>query len=245
MSYASTVLADSPTGYWKFNESSGTTITDYGSAGLNLTTSGSPTLGVTGPITGDTACSFVSASLQYASVADNSNVLQNGDVFTLECWYKRSATQSTFQSIMGKGTSGGARFLVDNGNHVNLTVTGGTTVYAQTGTFTDTTNWHHLVLTKNGSTVKFYLDTVDTAGTINNTTVATDTDPFLVGRKTTGLTDYLNGSIAHVAVYVGTALSSARVTAHYNAATTAAAVSDTGGGAIAAAVYFQLLKPGR
>jgi hypothetical protein len=57
-SYMATVLADSPTAYYRLGESSGTTMTDASGNSNNGTYSGSPTLGTTGAVAGDTAVSF-------------------------------------------------------------------------------------------------------------------------------------------------------------------------------------------
>jgi hypothetical protein len=89
-----------------------------------------------------------------------------------------------------------------------------------TTTITDTTTWHHLVVTKTGATVKQYIDAVDVTGTVTNATWQNGTTPDVRIGGDNGATLY-TGYLAEVAVYP-TALSQARISAHYAAAIAAA-----------------------
>jgi hypothetical protein len=100
-------------------------------------------------------------------------------------------------------------------NKVYLRKSGTGDIVASTATIADTTNWHYVVATKNGATVKLYVDGVDVTGTVTNQTIASNTQPLRIGKDGPN-SAWFYGSIDDAAVY-GTALSAARVQAHYEA----------------------------
>src|SRR5437867_3175240 len=65
--YVDTVTADHPTGYWRLGDSTGTTAVDNSASQVNGTYVGSPALGQTGAVQGDTAVTFNGTS-QYMRV---------------------------------------------------------------------------------------------------------------------------------------------------------------------------------
>lgn len=65
--YDAAVLADSPFGYWKCQETSGTTLVDTAGHSGNLSIVGSPTLGVAGILRGEYAISWPANTGVYAT----------------------------------------------------------------------------------------------------------------------------------------------------------------------------------
>jgi len=118
------------------------------------------------------------------------------------------------QTIMQKGT-GAYQFGFYN-NKIGLykyTGSGVGTIIAQsTGTQTDTTAFHHYVATKNGATVKIYVDGVDVTGTVSNQTL-TNTASVLRFSGTSA-TERLNGYADEIAVY-NQVLSATTIGYHY------------------------------
>lgn len=217
MAYADEVLADSPNAYWKMNEASGL-IADTTANGNSATTQdGTPTYQAVGPITSGSpnyAITFASASSQDFTV-DDSATLDVGDVFTLEGWGKR-ASSGVNHFFFARDTNGYAMTFESDKlttSKVNVSI-----IVQSTITITDTL-WHHCVVTKNGATVKLYIDGVDVTGTVTNATIVDNANPLLIASS--GAANFFNGGLAHLAIYP-TALSAARVLAHYNAATSAA-----------------------
>lgn len=215
VAYEATVLADSPVAYWRLGESSGTAAADE--TGTNAGTyQNTPTLGEAGAITGDadTSVRFTAASSEYVSVNDHAS-LDVGDVFTLEAWVKR-ASNGTAHQILSKGVNGYELLLTStnivwfNQQEVAVLATSSVTVTADG-------NWHHIVATKNGATRKVYVDGVDVTTGGGNSTVTNTATELNIGRKTNGIQPF-DGWIDEVAVYP-TALSAARVSAHYDAGT--------------------------
>lgn len=212
--YMPMVLADNPCLYLRLGESAGATAAGDESANDNDGTYvGSPTLGVAGRITGNTAVTLDGTS-QYVTVPDAAT-LDVGDVFTVEAWIKRGSLGTT-QTVLTK--VGHFRFwFIAAGtfpaDSFRLTTANGGPIVTSTVTVSDTTTWHHVVATKDGPTVKLYLDGVDVTGTVTDSTLTNSTGAFQVGASVSG-TSFWDGSIDEVAMYP-TALSAARVLAHY------------------------------
>jgi hypothetical protein len=92
--------------------------------------------------------------------------------------------------------------------------TGAVTTASSTIAVTDQT-WHHVVATKNGSEVRIYIDGVDRTAPGTAVTLSSNATALNIGRASTG-SAYTSGDIDEVAIYP-TALSAARVQAHYQA----------------------------
>lgn len=220
--YAATVLADGPTSYWRLGETTGTTAAD--SAGSSPgTIAGGVTLGLPGAIVGDpdTAMGFDSASRQYIKVSDTAALDFTGD-FSVEAWAKPAVLNGVGGAIVHKGGPSGYsvwqyRLSTTSGNQWRGTVFVGTTAIQVTAPGTpSTTSWTHLVMTKAGNTLTLYVNGAAVASTTFSGTVNTSNGNLAIGRTGSSNTDYFNGQIDEVAVYP-TALSAARVLAHYQA----------------------------
>lgn len=213
LTYAQQVLADSPVAYWKFNEGSGSSITDYSGNGLTATTHNSPDMTVAGMLTGETACLFATASSQYADCPHNS-ALNQGDVFTIEAWVKR--TNNSFASHIYSKVTNTPGFFINASNTLQIGVYAVANIGDGSILINDT-NWHHLVWTKNGATNLLYVDAVEGHGSLSNATASNNSLTANIGQNGDG-SNKMNGAMAHVALYT-TALSGARISAHYAART--------------------------
>jgi len=217
VTYAAEVLADTPVGYWRLNDASGTVAVDASGSGHDGTYVGAPALGVTSPITSDAAAKAVTfnGTSQYVSIPDHADFRIVGDV-AIECWTKTaSAAAGTlmgfmentgsyhgYASILGFGAAGKVD-LYNQGFH-------NTTPVINDG------EWHHLVASLSGTTLTFWLDDVLTDTFTGVTpTVSSSVTRYLAVLDP--LIDYLSGSMAECAVYAHS-LSGARVAAHYSAA---------------------------
>ena len=87
--YSNQVLADEPLAYWRLGEPSGTSAADASGNGNTGTYGGSPTLGATGALAGDTdtATSFDGVN-DNVSVPNNAALNLNGS-FSIEFWAKQ------------------------------------------------------------------------------------------------------------------------------------------------------------
>jgi hypothetical protein len=218
MTYASTVLADSPRWYLRLGESSGTVAEDATANNLDGTYIGSPALGQTGLVAGDTSVLFDSVN-DYVRVLD----AVHPTAYTAEAIVKPSttATQGIFwRTDSGEGGScshyigilGGVFVLVFYDGAFK-TVTGTTSVVAGTV-------YHVAATAINGGTGKLYVNGISEGTPAAVTTLWTGGDRYVIGKNSSagaaGSPDWFEGIIDEVALYTSV-LSSVQIAAHVTA----------------------------
>jgi hypothetical protein len=224
MSYASVVLADTPLGFWKFNEPSGTSAADSSGNGYNGTYTGGFTLGHASiiPTTTDTAVSL-NGTTGYIAV---SGFPQIASPFSFEAVFN-AASLSGSRTVIGRDTdawtSGNGAFyfkMSSDDSKMKFSVqTGvGSEVSVISPTTFSTGTGYHMVGVYNGSNLHIYINGIDKGST--NTSVAV---PHQVGDLVIGasyyndtLFDYCQTTLQGVAIY-NYALTAAQVLTHYNA----------------------------
>ncbi|HEX4345351.1 MAG TPA: hypothetical protein VHZ31_07305 [Solirubrobacteraceae bacterium] len=157
-SYANTVLADTPAGYWRFGEPSGTTALDSSGHANNGSYINGPMLGVPGALAGDPDTAVSLDGVNDVVRVPDSNTLDVGNTFSAEGWIKRGSTAKT-TSMMLKGFQI-VVMSAANGNQVWLRKPNVSTI-ARTNAGVGAGAYHQIVVTKNGSgpgTVKIYID---------------------------------------------------------------------------------------
>ncbi len=108
-SFSSAVLSQTPVGYWRLGESSGTTAANLGSLGTAGTYAG-PTLGVASAVVGDTAVNF-------DGVNDHVNLGTfdvDGSGLTMAAWFNADDFDTSDQRIISKALSTGANAEQDH-----------------------------------------------------------------------------------------------------------------------------------
>lgn len=215
MSYASEVAADTPAAFYRMQEASGNIQDSSGNAQHATSTggAGSVTYSQAGAIASDGASKSILFNDFHFEVPDSAT-LDLGDSLTIECWLKFSSAPTAQKYILTKQTNGyeirhsatGAQSF--HKSDVSDIVTAAT-VTPNDGAF------HHLVLTKNGATVKQYLDAVDVTGVVTNDTIVDNASVLRIGGFVDG--SRMVGYLSEVALYT-TELTAARVAAHYSAA---------------------------
>ncbi|MDQ3540477.1 MAG: hypothetical protein M3440_07290, partial [Chloroflexota bacterium] len=91
--YTTEVLSDSPVGYWKLGESSGTVVPDASGNGRAGTNSGA-TVGATSLVatdTGDTAYSFDGVNDRVTGSSVSGIDLATQDAMSVEYWFRASS----------------------------------------------------------------------------------------------------------------------------------------------------------
>ena len=217
--YREDVLSDSPSGYWRLGEASETVAADEAGSNAGSYQNG-VTLGLTGALLADanTAASFDGVN-DIVSVPHSSSLNATTGV-TIEAWVKRSKT-GAWQNILGKPGNGGnaaqnyALWLNTTNQPVAIFGNGSTSVNVYAPAID--TNWHHIVATYDEATARVYVDGVLKVSTNSTVQLTANSQPLLIGRTTDNVRIF-GGTLDEVAVYP-TALSAARIQAHYTAAT--------------------------
>lgn len=214
--YELTCLIDGPIADWRFTESAGIIAREnFGVVpGIYI---GGPRLNVLGPIRGETLNKAVilNGSTQFITIP-NSSWLDIGDIFTLEAWIKLDVVGGGIVHTIFSKDSNGYMFQINSSGQLYLEKEFAVVMCTSTVSINDIINWHHCVCTKNGNTVKLYLDGIDVTGTVTTAAISNTTSPLDIGRRRSNNSAYLNGSIARPKLY-NSALAAARVLAHYNA----------------------------
>jgi hypothetical protein len=222
-SYRDEVLADSPAGYWRLAETSGTAAYDETTAGNRGAYLGGATLGVGGALATDTnpAVRLDGGNdlVGMGDPASGSLEVGTGD-FTAEAWLKTTTAQES--SVVSKREA--AKFwqvtITDDPNHVGqvrANVNDGTvTRQAYSTRRVDDGAWHHVVVRFDRDTgISFYIDGTAaglTAGAMTGD--LSNAGPFQIG-KASGYAHF-KGDIDEVAVY-RQLLPKERIEAHFYA----------------------------
>jgi len=212
--YEQTVLSDSPYGYWRFNETTGTTAVNLGSAGAALNgdyhhwaADGAPTLGATGIPgggVGNTSARFVPNSQVYISDPVQPTA------YTLEAWVRPDVASNTTRNILVR-TSGDPNSTYSH--QLRLDGAGKPMHYAYSSTgaksLTGATTaaggeWTHIVgVAQNGNPADFkvYVNGVQEATWTGNIgTLWNGGSQWRVG-STAGGGTWFQGEIDEVAIY--------------------------------------------
>lgn len=227
MAYKDVVLADAPIGYWAMD--SAAALNEVG--GTNNTLVGTPTLVSSGKGIG-TAWS-VSQNVAI-NLTGNYQDFTSDNTFSVEAWFKRANTSSpSYPTIWRRDGNGRTALLRMRDSNASIGPSPGCLeVYLSNGTTSvnvytparyDDDQWHHVVLvvSATGTTgSKLYVDNVLT-NTFNNPGTLSYLSAAGSSAVAAGGPDPANGEgwaggLSDVALY-GTALSAARITAHYTA----------------------------
>lgn len=216
--YAAEVLADNPAVYWRLGEASGTQAADASGNARHGTYVGSPTLGVTGLLTGDpdTCITLPGATTErveitYAAWMDASAVTTEAVVQT---------TASAIGNIVDRDDPSPRvfQFRMTGAGKVEFIVIGGSSPSAVGSTSINDGNPHHVAATYDGATIKVYVDGTLDGSTSTSQALSTGANLFAgVNHSTALFAQPWNGEIDEVAYYTS-ALSAARIAAHAAAA---------------------------
>ena len=219
--YYSAVAADSPWGFWKTDETSGTSLVDSSGNSRPLATFNSPTLAQTGPDGSYAdAISWTTAASQYAQ---STGFTTNAGAFTHEAWVYYSANPATRTSILGRALAYGDSGAADGALYINTDGTVGFYCYNGAGQTITTAGalsqntWHHIVGSVGAAGTKIRIDKSTVASNAGVTTGYTGANQLIFLR---GAQLNYNGlgamKIARPAYYTSQ-LSDARTDAHYDA----------------------------
>jgi alpha-L-fucosidase len=203
-------------GYWKFNETSGTTASDSSGNNNTGTVSGA-TWTTSGHNTG--ALSFDGVN-DYVAVNSSSSL--NLTKFTVAMWVNLTSlpAANSYYALAVKGAdlSENYELLVGYPSagsiHFPIKWTDGTRSGDSSSTQLTAGAWKHVVVTYDGTNAKVYINAVlDTTKTYGKTP-QTNTGQLIIGNETS-MTRYFKGKMDEVRIY-NRALSQTEVTSLYN-----------------------------
>lgn len=227
MSYSSEVLADNPLLHLRFQETAGTTCANSGSLGGNATAAGTHTRNVSTGMAGLDIGIELDGTSGKVTYPDTASLDITGDV-TYECWFYADSLQD--RMLMTKGTTSSSA-----GYYMNVRAEGIIRVGKTGVIILDTSTsgyaagaWIHAAFTRSGNNYTIYKNGSSFATGTNSTTIAATSEVFGIGNFPIdgGAFTFFDGKIDEVAVY-NTALSGARIAAHYAARNDSGAAGGT------------------
>jgi hypothetical protein len=204
LTYRELVLAHaSLVSCWEFTEASGPTAAD--SKGVSP---GTYTGGITfrePGIPGGGNSIRLDGTSGWVQVVRNGTSLDVGDVFTFEVWAKQRTLLPSPQGLICRGQAAGYMRIQSSAGALQLDSTNVADIVASTTTPFAAIGvpWHHCVITKNGATVKQYVDGVDVTGTVTNSTCTSPVEDLAIGkqRAASAFAEGFIGWLAYPAVY--------------------------------------------
>jgi hypothetical protein len=226
MSYASEVLADAPSMFYRLGGTGGAELADASGNGRTLTAAGTLTAGAAGLLVGDsdTAVSFGGGRLTRAT----DGAWNATPSFSVSAWFKPSVlTSSRYVVDRYTGSFSTSKWGIElNARQLRFqTLAGGLTNYDLTPINTLNTGQTYYVaatyaqLDETTGTLRCYLDGAKVLEQVVSIHAGTgNTAPFAIG-ATSGGANAFNGTIDEVAYWNGVVLPDARIAAHYAAGT--------------------------
>ncbi len=242
--YVAAVMADSPIAFYRLNETYGTVAADSSGNGHNATYGAGVTHGGPALVAGDTSAVFPGGTASAATVVTSPKdaalaVGSDGRPFSAELWVNVpasvSGTQTIWQQSWGSSALPNPAYIALNGGSspfftVQINASG-TTLTAYAPATLGTPN--HVVLTWDTHTLTAYVNGNPSSGGTASAPLVNYSSPyvgFAIGGPLDAHTGY-QGSVSEFALYQ-TALTAARVNAHYSAGggSPGTIVWQTGGG---------------
>jgi prepilin-type N-terminal cleavage/methylation domain-containing protein len=161
---AGTDVSSSLVGYWKFDETSGTTAADSSGAGNNGTQSTGPTPSTDVPTTRFTnarSLSFDGVS-NHVSLADDPLDFGTSN-YSVSVWIKTSVLTDMAVVSKDPGGGGGYGIWLSSAGKAYFVSRASVSKYKDTGVSTTVVadgNWHHIVGARNGGTLTLWIDGV-------------------------------------------------------------------------------------
>ncbi|MBV9699253.1 MAG: PQQ-binding-like beta-propeller repeat protein [Candidatus Eremiobacteraeota bacterium] len=224
--YSETVLHDSPTAYYRLDDSGNTAADDSGN-GLNGTVGGSVKEGAPGLLltSSDTAMSFPGqASAAGTILVPSNSLLQPTSAVSLEAWLRFPSVPVNYTVPVAYGSDASYApydFYFSSGKlSAQFDLNTGVLVVTSPSSLQPNITYY-AVSTFDGATARLYLNGVQVASVAKSGTIVNYQPKYgLAIGDDAGLSDpAFLGTADEVAVYAGSALSAAQVQSHYNAGT--------------------------
>lgn len=208
--YYNAVIADSPAGYWRLAESSGTTAVNEIGGGAAGTYTGTVSLGGSSLLTGISSLQLGGAG--YVSLSSGYSYLNN---FTIEALVRRAGSNPGKDCVMMRRFNAYA-FYADDGS-IRITKDQSAAVGSASVVLND--DWpHHVAVTVTSGNVWTLYHNGASIGSGTTTAFGAGTTPYFIGSDFSGApVQQFIGGLGEVAIY-SSALSAAQILAHAQAA---------------------------
>jgi len=221
--YNDTILADSPSIYVPMD---GSTSTNLGSRSISVTASAGTSFvagkqGQAVLMSGPSVPSYINYNV-------GTHDYFNDGTWAVELWFKKTTAGDTgYMELLNTydGTAANSFTIYGSDGTGKLAAWykfNGGTQYKITGPTINDTNWHHIVVSSDGTNVRLYLDSVEvgTAGVASNGAFPSGTNIWMGAYGTSAGNENWNGQIDEWAIYPSS-LSTTRISAHYLAGNSA------------------------
>jgi hypothetical protein len=172
-----------------------TSATDYSPIARAITFYGNAQLTTTDPKFG-TASLLLDGNGDYIDTPSSADFEFSGD-FTIEAWVYLTTTSGSYKTIFGSGTYG--LYHISN-TLVWYSTAGGLTTF---GTITNDA-WHYVAISRSGTSLKCFVDGVQSGSTLTSSTSFTCTTTWKIGYDNIGAA-YLTSKVDEVRVTKGVA----------------------------------------
>jgi hypothetical protein len=208
--YRYLVLNDGPVGWWPLSDVVSSVSAVDSSGNLHNGTPTGVTFGAAGHRPDGATVATFNGTTSRIAIADAA-IFHLGDVGSIECWVKRSAVSLGALVVLFDGNTNAVALQIDTDNKIRVAKSGGLQIVKSTVAIADTTTWHHIAYTKNGSASTLYLDGVNVTGAVTDQTLS-NSNGLTIG-ATPAPASFYPGALSDVAYY-SYALSAAAVLAH-------------------------------
>lgn len=179
-----------------------TSFVDSGPLGLTITRAGNAKLSTSDKPFGGSSLLLDGAG-DYCSFPAGSQFAFGTGNFTIELWIKTSQTDHTYVLSPAGSNNWILRYNFTSSGSIEW-LEGATNKIVATGTGLNNGNWHHLAVSRNGSTVRMFLDGVQIGSYTTSFTFGSSSGTLYLGRWPGGVSgEEINGNVKDVRITKG------------------------------------------
>lgn len=227
--YQSAVLASAPAAYWRFDESSGTTVRDSSPNGVTGKYVTGYSLGASGAVAGDAAVSFNGTNGR-ASFGDVFDFVDNSP-FTIESWIQPTVIDAWNRHIFGKQEKNtanayeGYRFAMSSALGLyceRWSSNNNTGLVSWPAAHFAAGSWYHVACVYDGASLRLYVNGTQVVAKSSPQKVANTAAEVAVGAYSGGASSsFWAGGLDELAVY-SRVLSASELSSHIQASASSA-----------------------
>jgi hypothetical protein len=185
-------------GWWKFDESQGTTAADSSGNGNNGTLIGNPKWQPQGGKIGGAI--DLDGKNSFVRIDDKSAFDISGQI-TVACWVNLRSISNDYGAIVTKGDNSWRLSMLERQQKFHASVNDWNRIILDGSTTVNTSEWHHVTMVYNGNELCLYLDGKVNARKPWTGGIGKNNSDFLIGENADQKGRFFNGLIDDVRVY--------------------------------------------